>query len=63
MNMKALIRISLIGACVMAVLITASVQAHHSIPAFYDESRTVSVTGVVKSEVRENHESSFVADS
>ena len=47
--MKTRIWISLIGASVMVALIAVSVQAHHSIPAFYDESRTVSVTGVVKS--------------
>jgi hypothetical protein len=46
--MKLRIWISAITASIILVLLTASIQAHHSIPAYYDESKTISVVGVVK---------------
>jgi hypothetical protein len=48
MKMKLRIWISAITASIILVLLTASIQAHHSIPAYYDESKTISVVGVVK---------------
>jgi len=47
MEMKLRIWISAMTAANI-LLLTASVQAHHSIPAYYDESKTISVVGVVK---------------
>jgi len=52
--------ISAITAGVM--LLTVSVQAHHSIPAFYDEGKTISVTGVVKQVKIMNPHSSIVLE-
>jgi hypothetical protein len=47
---------------IVVVLLSASVQAHHSIPAYYDESKTISVTGVVKQVRIMNPHSSILID-
>ena len=52
--------ISAISAGVILIMLAASVQAHHSIPAFYDEGKTISVTGVVKQVKIMNPHSSIV---
>ena len=54
--------ISAVAAGVMLVMATASVQAHHSIPAYYDEAKTISVTGVVKAVKIMNPHSSIVVE-
>ena len=46
--MRFRIWISAIAAIVILVLPNAPIQAHHSIPAYYDDAKTISVTGVVK---------------
>ena len=46
--MRLRIWISAVLVGVILVVLSVPLQAHHSIPAFYDAEKTVSVTGVVK---------------
>lgn len=60
--MRFRIWISAVSVGVTLVAVSASVQAHHSIPAFYDEGKTISVTGVVKQVKIMNPHSSIVLE-
>src|SRR4051812_20236974 len=62
MDMSLRIWTSAISVGIVVVLLTASVQAHHSIPAYYDESKTISVTGVVRQVRIMNPHSSILID-
>lgn len=57
--MKVVIGIPAVLAAVILVL-SASVQAHHSRPVFYDVEKTIRVTGVVKDVRIVNPHSTFV---
>ncbi len=60
--MRFRIWLSAVSIGVTLVVLSASVQAHHSIPAYYDEGKTISVTGVVKQVRIMNPHSSIVLE-
>ena len=60
--MRLRIWISAVLASVILVVLVAPVQAHHSIPAFYDSDKTISITGVLKEIKIMNPHSKFVLE-
>ncbi len=61
-TMKRHVWVTAILAAVVLVMLSTSIQAHHSLPAYYDPEKTISITGVLKEVKIMNPHSKFVVE-